>query len=497
MQSLGCVVLRPQSRLQGRWSGSYRITFVVLATGTLMFGALQSLLLPAAPVLEHTLHTSTDAVSWLFTAYLLTAAIATPTLGRVGDILGKVRTLTLVLVAVAAGTLVAALADNVTVMIVGRALQGVAGGVLPLSFGIVRDEFPPERVAVGIGALAGSIGVGSGVAVVVSGLIVEDLDYHWLFWVTFVLAVLAAGATFLCLRDSPVRATGRISWRGAVTLSSWLICVLLAVTDGPTWGWLSPRVVLLLVVGLALIPVWIRAERRSQSPLIDMRLMAQPAVWKVNASALLFGFSSFSVFIFVPAFVETARSHGYGFGASVIGGGLYLLPQTGLMMLFAPLSGGLANRFGSRAVLVLGCVLGAIGYSLLAIWHRQPWEIYAASAIIGASIGMAFSSLTTATVEVVAPEQTGVATGMNSNMRNIGGAFGSAVGTSVLTASAAAGAIPSANGYALAFALAAAGMIGAAVLGGSLPATADTRFQWVSHPAFDAEAEAIVGVLPE
>ena len=141
---------------------SFKITFMVLVLGVSAYSLLQSLVIPALPTIQHDVHTTQTAVTWVVTAYLLSASIFTPIMGRVGDMVGKERMLVVALVALAAGSVVAALAHSIGVLILGRAIQGIGGGCLPLSFGIIRDEFPPVRVATGVGVVAAMTAVGGG-----------------------------------------------------------------------------------------------------------------------------------------------------------------------------------------------------------------------------------------------------------------------------------------------------------------------------------------------
>ncbi len=168
----------------------YQVTFVVLAVGTAAYSLLQSLVAPVLPLFETSLHTSQDTVTWVLTAYLLSASVFTPILGRVGDMVGKKKVLVAVLVVLTIGSILAALATSISVMIVARAIQGVGGGVIPLSFGIIRDEFPREKVAGAVGVIAALIAVGGGLGLVLAGPIVNALDYHWLFWIPGIIVAL-------------------------------------------------------------------------------------------------------------------------------------------------------------------------------------------------------------------------------------------------------------------------------------------------------------------
>ena len=211
----------------------YQLTFAVLTLSALAFSVMQSLIIPALPSLEHSLHASADAVAWLLTGYLLSAAICTPILGRVGDMMGKERVLAAILVVLTLGTLISALATTLPIMLAGRIITGAGGAVFPLAFGIIRDEFPRDRVVGGIGFLSSILGVGVGLGIVLAGPIIVHLNYHWLFWAPLVLCVIATVMTILFVPESPIRTPGRINTAGALLMSGWLVAGLLAVSEGP------------------------------------------------------------------------------------------------------------------------------------------------------------------------------------------------------------------------------------------------------------------------
>jgi EmrB/QacA subfamily drug resistance transporter len=436
----------------------YNLTFAVLALGGAAFALLQSLVAPALPTIEHDLNTTATSVTWVLTAYLLSAAVCTPIVGRMGDIHGKERMLVGVLCVLAAGTLVSALAHTVEVMILGRIIQGAGGAVFPLAFGIIRDEFPRERVATGIAMISAILGIGGGLGIVLAGPIVEHFSYHWLFWMPLVVVVAAAVMTHLFVPESPVKSPGQINWAGALLLSAWLVCLLLAISEGPSWGWGSARIVGLFAAAVAFVALWIRNERRAAEPLVDMQMMRRRGVWTVNLTAVLLGAGMFSSFVLIPQFVEMPTSTGFGFGASVTEAGLFLLPSTAGMLLASPIAGRLSSTVGSRVPLLMGTLITAGSFTLLAIAHSHRGEIYVSAALMGIGIGFAFSSMANLIVEAVHPSETGVATGMNTVMRTIGGSIGGQVGASILTATVVAG-VPTEHGFTLAFALAAGALV--------------------------------------
>ncbi|WP_406265987.1 MFS transporter [Actinacidiphila glaucinigra] len=444
---------RRPSMSQGTRRTHHQVVFVVLAAGILAFSLLQSLLTPVLPTVQSALHTSQSTVTWVLTAYLLSASVFTPIMGRIGDVVGRKPVFIVAMAALSLGALLAALAGNVTVLIVARIVQGVGGGVLPLAFGVIRDEFPKDKVSGAVGLIASLTAVGAGTGVVLAGPIVNAFDYHWLFWIPMILTAAAAVAAQLLVPASSVRTPGRISWQPALLMSAWLVALLMALSKAPRWGWGSGKVIGLLVAAVVLGFLWVRVEKRSAAPLVDMRMMRLPAVWTNNLVSLLLGVSMYALFAFVPQFVQTPVSSGYGFGASVTQSGLILLPLTVMMFLSGLVSGRLAGRLGGRAVIGLGLLISLSSVVVLVLAHGAKWELYLATGLLGAGFGLAFSAMSSLIVGAVPPEQTGVAGGMNTNIRNVGGAIGAALMTSVVTADLAPTGLPRESGYTHGFAM--------------------------------------------
>jgi EmrB/QacA subfamily drug resistance transporter len=465
----------------------YRVTFAVLAMGVAAFALLQSLVIPVLTTVQHQLHTSQDTVTWVLTAYLLSASVMTPILGRVGDMIGKERVFVATLIALAVGSLLAAVAPSIGIMIVARVIQGVAGGMIPVAFGIIRDEFPADKVPGAIGALASLTAVGGGLGIVLAGPIVNALDYHWLFWLPMILTVAAAVAAVLFVPESPVRTAGRISWLPAVLLSAWLIALLVALSEAPEWGWGSGRVLGLLAAAVVLAAGWVTAELRAARPLIDMKMMRRTAVWTNNMVSLLLGVGMYATFAFLPEFVQTPSAAGYGFGASITRAGLMLLPSAVTMFAVGMVAGRLAVRLGGKTLVTGGCLTGAAAMAMLAFAHHQQWEIYFAAALMGVGFGFAFSAMSALIVMAVPASQTGVASGMNANIRTIGGSIGSAAMASIVTSRLASSGVPLESGYTTGFAVMTGALVLAAVAGLLIPAARRLRPQ--TDPAGPEQAE--------
>jgi EmrB/QacA subfamily drug resistance transporter len=461
----------------------YGITFAVLALAGAAYAMLQSTVAPALPVIQEELHASASATAWVFTGYLLSASVLTPIVGRLGDMFGKEHTLVIALAVLSLGVLMAALAKSIGMLILARVVQGSGGAIFPLAFGIIRDEFPPEKSAQGIALISAILGIGGGLGIVLAGPIISGFDYHWLFWFPLIVTVAATIATVFFIPESPVKSPGKVDWLGAALLSSWLVLLLLGITQTSTWGWGDPRVWGLIAAAAAMLGVWVRAEIRIREPLVDMAMMRIRGVWTVNAAAFLVGAGMYSSFILVPEFTETPLSSGYGYGSSVTQAGLFLLPATVMMLVISPIAGSLTAKIGARANLIAGCVVTTASFTLMALAHRHQFDMYVATALMGAGIALAFSALANLIVEVVPPEQTAVATGMNTVMRTLGGAVGGQIGASLIAGTVVAANLPTESGFTLAFSFAAGACLLAAVASLAVPRRSRPAFAAIPTPA--------------
>ena len=414
---------------------------------------LSSLVVPALPTIQHDLHATETGVAWLLTGYLLAASIGTSIIGRLGDMYGKERLLLWTLGLLALGTVLAAVSSSLAPMIVGRVVQGVGGGIFPLAFGIVRDEFPREKVAGAIGLLSAILGVGGGIGIVLAGPIVDNLSYHWLFWIPLVLVAITAAATWRYVPESPIRQPGKVNWLAALLMTIGISAVLLAISETTRWGWGGAKTLVLMFAGFAVVGIWIAVERRSRNPLIDMTMMRVRGVWTTNLAAFLLGGGMYASFIIFPQFAQLPKTTGFGFGTSVVVSGLYLLPATITMTILGIKAGAISARFGSRAALIVGTVFAMASFGLLAAAHKHPYELLIAAALLGVGIGLAFAALGNLIVAAVPSHQTGVASGMNTVMRTLGGALGGQISATFIAGHVAHG-LPTVTGFTETFAMA-------------------------------------------
>ena len=451
----------------------YNITLAALVVAGIAFALQQTLVIPALPALQRDLDTSTAWVTWLLTAFLLSASVLTPILGKLGDQHGKERLLVISLGIFLLGSLGAIFAWNIGSLIVCRVIQGAGGAVFPLSFAIINDEFPRERRGAAIGIVSSVFAVGGSVGLVLSGVIVDYASWRWLFIIGSIGVAAAIVLVHLFVPESPVKTPSRLDIPGALLLSGALISLLLALTEGESWGWGSARIVSLFTAAALLALSWGIVELRVPEPMVDMRMLAHRPVLLTNLIAMVSGFAMLGSFVLIPNFVQApgdlpasvAHLVDYGFDVSASKTGLYLLPGALMGLIGGPLAGRLGKRFGWKTPLVAGMTITGLGIAAIAIWHDHAWQIVLGNVGLGFGIVLAFASMATIIVSSVRPTETGVATGMNTVMRTIGGVIGGQVGAAILTAQTIPGtSVPAESAFVTAFWISAVAALGAAVV---------------------------------
>jgi MFS family permease len=442
------------------------VLVAILALGGLAFSVLQSMVAPALPTIGRNLQASQTSLGWIVTGYLLAAAAATPIAGRMGDLWGRRKVLIIVLAVLAVGCAISGVAQSLPVLVAGRVVQGIAGAVFPLAFGIIRDALPPHRVSMAIGMLSAILGVGGGAGIVLAGPIVTRLGWHWIFWISLIVTAVALTGAITLVPESVRRDAGRLPLPAAFLLTGWLVCLLLAVSNGAEWGWTSLPTASLLAAAAVLAAAWIGAETREPYPLVDLRQLVRRPIWTTDLSALAFGFGLFGSFLLIPQLLELPSATGYGFGKSITTAGLFLVPGAVMMLIFGPVSGVMTRRLGARVPIIAGSVVSCLAFALPAVNHSRLWELLASGAGSGIGLGLAYAALPNAIIEHVRPEQVGIATGVNTLARSIGSGIGAAVVAAILAAHAGPGGVPGNTGFTTGFAVCAVlfGLGGAAAL---------------------------------
>ena len=406
----------------------------VLAFGGFVASLTHTLVLPLLPLLPEMLGSSASATSWVATVTLLAGAVANPVLGRLGDMYGKRRMLVVCLGLLLSGSLVGATADTLAALLVGRALQGMAVGVIPLGMSILRDELPPAKVGTGVALVSATLGIGSGMGLPLSGLISDSLGWHALFWILVGASALALVLVLTLVPESPVRTPTRFDLVGAAGLALALIALLLVISKGTDWGWTGRPTVALALVAAGAGTAWFRWERGRPAPLVNLTVTLRRPVLATNAASVLTGFAMFGMFIGNLTVITLPAATGVGFGRSTLVAGVCQLPGALVMVAASPLSARISAAHGARVTLVVGALLVAGGYVVRTALHTELWHLALAAMVTNAGFTLAYGAFPALIMANVPVTETAAANAVNALARVIGNTVASAAAGAVLAA---------------------------------------------------------------
>jgi MFS family permease len=443
-----------------------------VGTAALVVAMSQSILIPVLGLLPEKLDTSVSNVQWLLTSTLLVAAVAVPFMGRLGDMFGKRRLLLVSVGALVTGSLLTAVTSNIALLILGRSIQGLSGAAIPLGISLLSALVPRERAGAAIATVSAMLGVGGALGLPLAALIAEHADFHVLFLVTAVAGAIAFAGILLIVPEDHSRTGGRIDFVGTVLLGAALVSLLFPLSEAGDWGWGSLRVIGLLSLSLVLFVIFGVTQTRIAQPLVDLVALRRRPILLTNIASIFFGFALFASLIGTASYVQAPKATGYGFGSSVLTGGLAMLPS-GLAMLFlAPVSAKLATRIGAPRTLAIGAFIVATGWGLRIVATGSLWEIIAGATIVGAGTGIGYAAMPSIINTHTPTSELAAANGLNTLVRSVGSSLASAIGGALLAASTIAlgGAdIPSLDGYRQLFALCAAASVLAALIALAIP----------------------------
>ncbi|MFB9586080.1 MFS transporter [Streptomyces goshikiensis] len=432
-----------------------------LSLAAMVVSMMQTLPVPILGLIRTDLGTSTANVSWVTTATLLSAAVFTPLLGRFGDQHGKKPTLVAVLGVMVAGSVIAAVASSLPLLILGRVLQGAATAIFPLALSVLREEVRPQKLPGAMALVSGTLAFGSGLALVATGLLTSgsDADYRNAFWMATGFAVLALLAVVFLVPATRHKTGGRTDFLGALTLGIALLLLLLPISQGHEWGWASARTLGSFAGAAVMTAVWVMVERKVREPLVDMKMFVHRPVLMANLAGILVGFGMFANFLGVSYLVQMPQKlTGYGFDASILRASVqFLLPGAIVSLLASPVGGQLVRHRGPRVALALAAALGAVGFGWLAVDHGHTFSVIGAGLIVGAAVSFGYAAMPAVIMSSVPHHQSGIANGINSISRSTGSAIGSAIVTTILASKTiehlppGVPALPAESGFTLTF----------------------------------------------
>ncbi|MGC5171872.1 MFS transporter [Microbacterium sp. DT81.1] len=445
----------------------------VLAFAGLASSFMFTLVVPIQAQLPELLNASREDTAWVVTATLLASAIFTPIAGRLGDMYGKRRIVLLLLALLVVGSIIAAFSTSLLGIIVGRALQGTVTGVVPLGIAILRDVLHTNRVSSAIALISATLGVGGALGLPISALVTQYADWHLLFWLAAALGAVCFALVLWIVPVSVLRTPGRYDYVGTAGLAIGLTGILLAISRGNEWGWLSTPTLALGLGGVLVLLVWGWFELRISEPLLDLRIAARRPVLLTNLASIGMGFALFSSNVVFPQILELPLETGAGFGLSLIAASLIVMPAGLVMMVLSPVSGRLSRVVGPRVLLIMGAAALVAAYAFVLIASSEVWHIFVSNLLIGVGIGFGFAAMPMLIMRSVPQNETGASNGLNALFRSLGTSTAAAVMGAVLASSSTVQdgmQIPSAAGFQLTYLLAGAGALTALVLALLIPA---------------------------
>lgn len=442
---------------------------VLLCVGGFLVTLQQTLAVPLMADLPEGLHTAPENATWLIGASLMSGAVCTPLLTRLGDMYGKRRLILITLGTLVIGSLIGGLTHSFAVVISARAIQGAAIALIPLGLAVMRDEVPPHRLAFGTAALSSTLAIGAGAGLPLSGVLVDGPGWQWIFWLPAIAGIVLLCAIAIVLPESLVRSGGSVDHTGALLLAVGLCALVLTLSRGSTWGWTSTPTALLGAGGLGAFALFSVVELRSRDPVVDLRLAACPRLAAAHAVSLLLGFAAYANMMVTPQLLQQPASTGYGLGLSTATAGLWLVPMALSFGVFAPAAPWVVHHWGAPATVSVGAVAMAVSYAIRVFFSDGLAQVVAGSVAVSLGTVLTYAALPIVVMGEVPGGQTAAANGVNYLLRTVGSVTASAATAWVISEwamqTASGATLPSYGGLVLMFWLAAgASLFSVAVL---------------------------------
>lgn len=365
-----------------------------LAFAGTVAAVMQTLVTPLIAELPQLLNTSSSNATWVITVTLLVSAVCVPVSGRLGDLLGKRRMLLVCSVPLFVGSVVCALASSVVPMIIGRGLQGMGMGMVPLGIALLRDVVPREKLSSSIALVSASLGIGGALGLPIASAVAQYANWRVLFWGSAALALTISALIWFLIPDVPAGAKGqRFDVPGALGLAVGLVCLLLAVSKGAEWGWASTTTVGLFAASVVVLLAWGFWELRTRDPLVDLRTTARPRVLITNLASLFVGFGMYAGMLIAPQLLQFPEATGYGLGQSMLAAGLWMAPGGIMMMIVSPLGGKLTDARGPKFTLISGVLVIAVAYGLGILLMGSAWGLMLFLMVSSSGVGLAYGAM--------------------------------------------------------------------------------------------------------
>ncbi|MCI0142630.1 MFS transporter [Arthrobacter bambusae] len=409
---------------------------IYAALSTAIVSSLGMLLVPS---ISREMDVSVSAAQWMLTLNLMVGAVATPVMGRLSDGPHKKRLLLSALSIILVGSMLAATAQNFTVFLIGRGLQGLTYGIVPVTISLARRYLPKEHVQSSISSLSVTVSSGLGVGYPLTGIVAGIFDFRFAFWFA---ALFVVTAIIVVSRTVPARPDGHAAlvpfdYVGACLLGLGLGALLLAVSEGPNWGWGSPWTISAFILAACVLTTWVQAGLRTPHPLINLRVFRNAEVLLANCTAIGLGAALYIGISMSSLVAQAPSSTGYGVALPVFWAGWVMLPLSVGSFVANRLVRRLSHRIRLATLLSVGAGIVAASGILLWFAHTELWEILLGMLLFGLGMGASYAAMPALIARSVAAAELGSSVSFNQVLRTVGSSFGTAVSGAVLAANMA------------------------------------------------------------
>jgi MFS family permease len=416
---------------QGKKTASYATKVLLTVTAVaLLINYVETMVIPGLPSIQTDMATTANVASWITSALLIVGATSAPLFGKLGDSYGKKKMLLIAIGFYMIGVGIAGFAPNIYVLIAARAIQGVGFAIIPLGISIITDVFPRERIATAQGIISSTFAVGSALGLVLGAYVIQSLTWHYAFYTAFILSIVMFGITYKTLKKDIPLTKSKIDYTGATLLIAGIALILIYITEGTSLGWVSVSELALLIVGIALVGGFVAYENHTKTPLIKLGLLKIRNVLVANVVGIISGIVMFLLFISVAYYIEIPPPFGLGLG--VIETGLTLAPATIVGLFLGPIIGKAVTKIGPKPVIAISGTITIIGL-IMFILNRSS------QLFVALDIAVALSGATTMIIPIVnmisvsvPPENRATGLGLNTMLRNVGGAIGPILATTIM-----------------------------------------------------------------
>lgn len=416
---------RNGERLMARFSKHAGLTIGIMAFMGILINYVETMIMPATPVLEAFFRTNYDSLSWIITAYVISGTISAAIFGRLADMYGKKNIFLILALVYAVAVSFGGFAQTLDQLIMVRAVQGLGMGMFPVAFALLNDQVPKHDLALAQGILSSTFTGGAAVGLVLGAWITQNYTWQWSYHsaipVAFGLFIVSA----LVLKDTSVRTKQRIDFAGVALLALGVIALILGISEGQYWGWKSASILGSFTLSIVSLVAFIFVERKVKSPFISIKLLRIRNVFLSNFTGLFAMAGMFFLFYSVPTLLQDPAPA--GFGLSIFKAGLVMLPAAVVSMIFAPLSALVTRSKGPKIAILIGTVVLFIAYIGLYFNRSTVLAITEEASIMGVGLSFIFVGVINILLVSTPNEESGASTGMNVVFRNIGSSIAPAI----------------------------------------------------------------------